>query len=102
MKKLVQKISPVNEITVDQLTGNEIVAYKQHGSNNLSVLAEFTEGEGVLKRNVFGFIPLNRTGRPTYLSVSFYSSIADAMSNRQVYTFEDQKDLAKFILYEKV
>jgi len=103
MKKIIIE-DPIQAVNFDRLQGKEIVAYQCKNSTNVAVLARLNQGgynppmkdvPGVW----FGFVPLGETqGTPRFVGKSFGESIKCAMEKREVFVFDNVRDLCNWVL----
>jgi hypothetical protein len=85
------------EVTSQDLEGNEIVAYRCLSSKSICVLSK------LLKDGTFGFVNLSRSNiPPAFVGYSFYQSIDSATKNRKLFVFANQSALIEAIYLKKL
>lgn len=97
MKKLVkEKIADITPVTLDELTGDELVAYRcVNNSLHVAVLHK-------LDGCKWGFFSLGYSNNnPTYTANTRQDTIKLASQGRQLYFFSTQEELVRCI-YNKV
>ena len=87
MKTLVRK-KEIEEINIDNLIGNELIAYKcKSDSNSYAILAKILHGN-------WGFVPLNDSNsNPRYVAQSWHRAIENASKCRVLRVFDSMNDL---------
>ena len=91
MKNLVKKVKIV-EVTIGNLMGDEIIAYKcKSDSNSYAILAK-------LLHSNWGFVPLNNSNsNPRYVAQSWDNTVNKAAECRNLKVFDSMNDLIESI-----
>lgn len=95
MKRLIDP-KDRQELTSQDLEGNEIVAYRCIDSDSVCVLSK------LLKGGTYGFINLSRSnGAPVFIGDNFYEAVDAATKNRKLFVFANQLALIEAIYLKK-
>jgi hypothetical protein len=94
MQKIV--IEKPKEITIDSLSGSELVAYRSQNSEGVCVLSKIN------KANSFGFIRLsNSNSHPVFVADGWFNSVKAAASARQLVAFDNINEMVEAIVSKK-
>ena len=88
MKQVISQ-EKITQITPDQLTGREYIAYRSKSKSNIGycVLTALNQYE-------YGFIPLlYPNSLPVYISNSLINAVETAAQHRDVRTFDTMEDM---------
>lgn len=83
-------------LTIEDLTGKEIVVYKSKGTKEGHCILSRLEGSS------WAFIPMYASGAPRYVSKSKEGCLFEAGKNRQLLVFDSYKELISAIHHQKI
>jgi hypothetical protein len=93
MKSIIKK-TQAKEIEIKDLIGKEIIAYKCKSidmKDNYAVLSRLHDNNSP---SLYGFVPIgDSTSKPRYVGKSWFQSVEKASENRELKTFENEKEL---------
>ena len=93
MKKIIVSEVP-KEVKLNDMIGNEIVAYRSLNSEGYCILSKLTkraDGE-----QVYGFITLNASNSsPRFEGRNWFEAIKTASASRTIYTFNNMEEMLK-------
>lgn len=90
MKQIISK-EKLTQITPDQLTGREYIAYRSRSNSRIGYCVLTA-----LSYNEYGFVPLLYPDSfPVYTSNSLINSVESAARNRDVRAFNSMEDMLK-------
>lgn len=96
MKKLIKR-ECCQTITIEQLQGLEIVAYKCLSSDNICILARI-DNDNDFNTN-YGFVPFGQSNSTARYRASLWKDAINlASKQRAIIIFSNTKELANFIL----
>ena len=97
MQKIIIKPVAAKEIKLNDLQGNEIVAYRSQNSPNYCVLAKLTQKD--FGQQKYGFVALNCSDTPPrFVGNTWYEAITIAGKNRDVMVFTSMDEMLTAML----
>jgi hypothetical protein len=108
MKTLVNQTPEPVTISINELSGKELICYKCKGSGHtdtvafLSKMSYYQEPTNTCYTG-FGFVYLGYSNtRPSYIAHTWHESIQLAMKSRTLRVFETQKEMLTAILNNEI
>ena len=97
MQKVIIKPVAAKEIKLNDLQGNEIVAYRSQNSPNYCILAKLTQKD--FGQQKYGFVALNcSNSSPRYVGDTWYDAIATAGKSREIMVFASMDEMLTAML----
>ncbi len=97
MIKIIPQEAQISEMPINQLSGNESIAFasKQGNIRILARLKKYTYGAANDTAGHWGFIPLTSTGEPSFIADTFHACVLGAVKSRKLFIYTTIAELVQ-------